>query len=80
MKEEISLRLRNSEGKTGIRNCVVSLPLRRQDQNLKKLKGIKTQAVAVGYWPESEEVRRQLMFGIGEIAEEVEVVNGQDTG
>ncbi|MCM8817699.1 MAG: hypothetical protein NC913_09375, partial [Candidatus Omnitrophica bacterium] len=81
MGDGIRLRLTNPEAGSGARICVVSLPLRKRDQCLKKMKGIKTQAVVVGYWPETGKVRRQLMFGMGEeIPEEVEVVEGEDTG
>lgn len=82
MENGISLILRKQDKKAEARICVVSLPLSEENQGLKILKGMKSQVVPVGYWPNSKKVRRQLMFGITdkEIPERVEVIEGEEEG
>ncbi|MCM8814386.1 MAG: hypothetical protein NC931_00150 [Candidatus Omnitrophica bacterium] len=82
MGKDVSIVLGRQDKKAGVKISVVSLPLREKDQGLRKIKGIKTQVVPVGYWPETSKVRRQLMFGMSqqEIPEKVEVVEGEDEG
>jgi hypothetical protein len=82
MYNKNSLVLKRQDKKSGVKICVVSLPLRKDTQELKKFKGIETQTVPVGFWPENKLIRRQLMFGISEkdVPQEVEVVEGEDKG
>ncbi len=80
--EKIKPILKSPEKKEGVKICFVSLPVGKEDQDLKKMKGMKSQSVGVGRWPDTGEIRRQLIFGMteGEIPEEVEVVEGEEEG